>query len=124
MRRRKQVNAGWEGLFVSRGSDRVQGRAELVTNAPSHFNDHVLFFDRDGGGLGDVRSLDDAGAFDHLDRVFADADLGGVAETLAGAHVKLPPVPGAAQDFTLARVAVVAWFVGFDEAGQDTFTHR
>jgi glc operon protein GlcG len=78
----------------------------------SHVDDDVVFFHRD------LERLDHIGAFQQLaagldrDRVLAHIGVVGIAIGLPGAHVELPPVPRAFEQFALPREPILARLIG------------
>jgi hypothetical protein len=59
---------------------------------------HVIAFDRDLDGLGDIRPLHHSRARLNIDRIGFHAKTAPIAVGLAGADVELPAMPGAADD--------------------------
>src|SRR6185437_7011494 len=87
------------------------------------YND-VLLLDRHRDRLRDVGSLYDGLPRRHFNRIAAHRDPAGIAEALTGADVELPPMPGAADDLTLAGILILPRFVRLDQSRQDAFAHR
>src|SRR5262249_15405372 len=80
-----------------------------------HFDDQVVLLDRNRKRLCDVRPLDEARASSDRHLELPRPYRFGIAPRLTRADVVFPAVPGAAQEFLLARQTVTARSVRQDE---------
>src|SRR5262249_41169614 len=81
---------------------------------------HVVVLDRHRERLGLIGAFDQLGAGLDRHRVLARAQALRIAPRAAGADVELPRMPGAADDFALPGIAILARLRRFEQAGAVT----
>src|SRR3569832_861013 len=82
----------------------------------SSIDDHIVVLNSDRDGLGTIRTFDNSLPWLDVHGEGTGTGLDDAAERPSSLDVELPAVPGAADDLAFARIGVVAWIGGLQEA--------